>query len=75
MRMTIRQWTLTGWWLFIVSAAAFIVSSLRAGDMIGLLGASAFMAANIAFLIAFYRAHSSHDSGHESGHEDHEHED
>jgi hypothetical protein len=64
MRLTNRQWTLTGWWLFVVSAASFIVASIRAGDMIGLLGACAFMAANIAFLIPFYRR-SSRDDEHE----------
>ena len=53
-----RKFVLTGWWLFIVSASFFIIASLRAGDMIGLLGASAFMAANISFLIPFYRAPS-----------------
>jgi hypothetical protein len=58
-----RKFVLTGWWLFVVSAGFFIIASLRAGDMIGLLGACAFMAANISFLIPFYRR---------SSHEDHE---
>ncbi len=56
MRLTDRQWTLTGWWLFVVCAAFFIVASARSGDPIALIGSGAFMAANIAFLIPFYRA-------------------
>ncbi|HUS53471.1 MAG TPA: cytochrome oxidase subunit III [Thermohalobaculum sp.] len=55
MRLTNRQWTLIGWWLFVVCAGLFIVAAARAGDMIALLGSVAFMAANIAFLIPFYR--------------------
>ena len=63
MRLTDRQWTLTGWWLFVICAAFFIVASARSGDPIALLGSIAFMAANIAFLVPFYRR---------SSHEDHE---
>ncbi len=63
MRLTDRQWTLTGWWLFVVCAGFFIVASARSGDLIALIGSAAFMSANIAFLIPFYRA---------SSHEDHE---
>jgi len=55
-----RIFVLTGWWLFVVSAGFFIAASWRAGDMVGLFGACAFMAANIAFLIPFYRR-SSHE--------------
>ncbi len=61
MRLTDRQWTLTGWWLFVVCAAFFIVASARAGDLIPLLGSVAFMSANIAFLIPFYRAPAEND--------------
>lgn len=50
-----RFWNLTGWWLFIVCAGFFIVSSARSGDMVALAGSVAFMAANIAFLVPFYR--------------------
>ncbi len=63
MRLTDRQWTLTGWWLFVICAGFFIVASWRSGDLIALIGSAAFMSANIAFLIPFYRA---------SSHEDHE---
>ena len=63
--MTNRQWTLIGWWLFIVSAVFFIVAALRAGDMVALVGAIAFLSADIAFLIPFYRSQPSESSGHE----------
>jgi hypothetical protein len=69
MRLTDRQWTLTGWWLFVVCAAFFIVASARSGDLIALIGSVAFMSANIAFLIPFYRASAIEGSGHED-HED-----
>ena len=64
MRLTDRQWTLTGWWLFVACAAFFIVASARAGDALSLIGSAAFMAANISFLIPFYRR-SSRDDEHE----------
>jgi F0F1-type ATP synthase assembly protein I len=54
-RIPDRVFVLIGWWLFVVCAAFFIVSSARSGDVIALLGSIAFMAANIAFLIPFYR--------------------
>jgi hypothetical protein len=60
MRIPDRTFVLTGWWLFVVSAGFFIIASWRAEDMVGLIGAIAFMSANIAFLIPFYRS-SSHD--------------
>ena len=56
MRLTDRQWTLTGWWLFVACAGFFIVASARSGDLIALLGSIAFMSANISFLIPFCRA-------------------
>ena len=63
-RIPDRIFVLTGWWLFVVCAALFIVSSARSGDLIALIGSGAFMAANIAFLIPFYRR-SSRDDEHE----------
>ena len=69
MRLTDRQWILTGWWLFVVCAVFFIAASARSGDLIALLGSIAFMSANIAFLIPFYRANANEGSGHED-HED-----
>ncbi len=64
MRLSDRQWTLTGWWLFVACAAFFIAAALRAGDPLSLVGSCCFMAANIAFLIPFYRQRP--------GHRDHE---
>lgn len=63
MRLTDRQWTLTGWWLFVACAAFFIIAAWKAGDPISLIGSLAFMAANISFLIPFYRrsSHEDHD--------------
>jgi hypothetical protein len=54
MRLTNRQWTRTGWRLFIASAGLFMVFAFRAGDVVGFLDACAFMAANIAFLVPFF---------------------
>ena len=61
MRLTDRQWTLTGWWLFVICAGFFIVASARSGDLIALLGSVAFMSANISFLIPFYRVPAKND--------------
>lgn len=61
MRLPDRAFVLTGWWLFVVSAGFFMVSAWRAGDVVALIGAMAFMAANISFLIPFYRRSSSED--------------
>ena len=55
MRLSNRQWTLTGWWLFVACAICFIVAAVRAGDPVALAGACLFMAANIAFMVPFYR--------------------
>jgi F0F1-type ATP synthase assembly protein I len=42
-----------GWILFIISACAFIVSSLRSGDMPGLIGGIVFLLACFVFLIPY----------------------
>ncbi|MEL6217706.1 MAG: hypothetical protein AAFR79_04465 [Pseudomonadota bacterium] len=55
MTLSDRAYSLAGWWLFILGAALFIVSSARAGDMVALAGSVAFMAANIVFLTPYYR--------------------
>ena len=39
-----------GWLLFVVSALGFIVSSIRLGDMPGLVGGVFFLAGCLAFL-------------------------
>ena len=42
-----------GWLLFVISALFFIASSIRNGDMIGLLGGVFFLLACVAFLAAY----------------------
>lgn len=49
-----RKYQLWGWYLFLVSATFFVVASVRAGDVIGLLGALFFFVACIVFLIPYY---------------------
>ena len=46
---------LIGWILFVFSAIAFISSSLRSGDMVGLVGAVLFLVACFVFLIPYVR--------------------
>ncbi|HCY84121.1 MAG TPA: cytochrome oxidase subunit III [Desulfobacteraceae bacterium] len=48
-----RTCQLWGWGLFIISALFFCWGSLKAGDMIGFLGAFFFLVACIVFLIPF----------------------
>ena len=43
-----------GWTLFVVSAAFFISSSIRAGDVVGLLGGVFFLLACFAFLAPYF---------------------
>ncbi len=50
---TTQKSQLLGWLLFIVSAAFFIVSSVRSGDMVGLLGGLFFLVACFFFLVPF----------------------
>jgi hypothetical protein len=42
-----------GWILFIVSALAFIASSLRNGDLLGLIGGAFFLLACFVFLVPY----------------------
>jgi hypothetical protein len=49
-----KRYELWGWILFTVSALFFIASSLRNGDMVGLLGGVFFLLACAAFLAAFF---------------------
>ncbi len=44
---------LVGWWLFVISALFFIATSVRAGDMLGLIGALFFLVACFIFLIPY----------------------
>jgi len=49
-----RRVQLLGWCLFIISACAFIASSLRTGDTAGLIGGIFFLLACFVFLIPFF---------------------
>ncbi len=44
---------LVGWWLFVISALFFTATSLRAGDMLSLLGSLFILVACFVFLIPF----------------------
>lgn len=46
---------LIGWALFVASALAFITSSLRSGDTVGLIGSIFFLVACLIFLIPYFR--------------------
>jgi len=46
---------LLGWILFLLSAVAFVVSSVRSGDSAALVGALFFLVACVVFLIPFIR--------------------
>ncbi len=48
-----EKFQILGWVLFIVSACAFIASSLRSGDMLGLVGGVFFLIACFVFLIPY----------------------
>ena len=48
-----RNYDLWGWLLFVISALFFIVSSIKNGDMIGLLGGIFFLLACVAFLASY----------------------
>ncbi len=44
---------LAGWWLFVVSALFFIAASVRAGDVLGVLGSLFFLVACFVFLLPY----------------------
>ncbi len=48
-----KKHDLLGWMLFVVSAAFFMASSIRAGDPVGLLGGVFFLLACVAFLTPY----------------------
>ncbi len=50
-----RQIAIAGWLLFIISALGFIWSSLKSGDIPGLIGGVFFLAACFVFLIPYIR--------------------
>ncbi len=49
---------LIGWLIFVISALAFITSSLRSGDTAGLIGGALFLVACLIFLIPYFRRDS-----------------
>jgi uncharacterized membrane protein YhhN len=54
-----RKYHLWGWYLFIVSAAFFIASSLSNGDWLSFFGGLLFLIACVIFLIPLMRDPSS----------------
>ncbi len=46
-----RRFQFSGWILFIFSAIFFIATSVRAGDMLGLMGGLFFLTACFVFLV------------------------
>jgi hypothetical protein len=54
-----RNYQLLGWALFIISAIGFIASSIRSGDILGLIGGVFFLLACFAFLVPFFRPDAS----------------
>ena len=48
-----KKYEIWGWLLFVISALFFIASSIRNGDMIGLLGGVFFLLACAAFLASY----------------------
>ena len=55
MKQLERKCQIWGWLLFVISAIFFIATSLRAGDMLGLLGGLFFLIACLVFLIPFFK--------------------
>lgn len=47
------RYDLWGWLLFVISALFFMASSIRAGDVVGLLGGIFFLLACVAFLASY----------------------
>ncbi len=50
----VRNIHIAGWVVFILSALGFIASSLRSGDIYGLIGSILFLIACIIFLVPFF---------------------
>jgi hypothetical protein len=51
--IVIARIQILGWVLFIVSALAFMASSIRNGDTLGLIGGTFFLLACFVFLIPY----------------------
>jgi energy-coupling factor transporter transmembrane protein EcfT len=48
-----KDYDLWGWLLFVISALFFIVSSIRNGDVVGILGGIFFLLACVVFLASY----------------------
>jgi hypothetical protein len=48
-----KTYDLWGWLLFVISALFFIMSSIRNGDVVGLIGGIFFLLACVAFLASY----------------------
>jgi hypothetical protein len=48
-----KKYEIWGWLLFVISALFFIASSIRNGDLIGLLGGVFFLLACVVFLASY----------------------
>jgi hypothetical protein len=55
----VGKYDLWGWLLFAISALFFIISSIRNGDFVGLLGGVFFLLACVAFLATYAGARKS----------------
>ena len=52
-----KDYDFWGWLLFVVSALFFMASSIRAGDIVGLIGGVFFLLACAAFLVSYAGVH------------------
>ena len=52
-----KRYEFWGWILFVISALFFIVSSIRAGDIVSLLGGVFFLLACVVFLASCIGVH------------------
>ena len=53
----VGRYDLWGWLLFVVSALFFMASSIRNGDIVGLIGGVFFLLACVAFLASYKGTH------------------
>ncbi len=53
----VKRYEFLGWILFVISALFFIVSSIRTGDIVSLLGGVFFLLACVVFLASCIGVH------------------
>ncbi len=58
MKKLLRRWDTEAlsWWLFLGSAAFFVVGAVRDGDAVGIVASGLFAAACVVFLVGRNRA-------------------